>query len=671
MSKPRQQKSGFSNTHNNKDTNEKSVQNSAAHTTKEKLAVELINEGKLQKAESIYRELISVGTSNHNNYVNLAALCVMQDSLEEAIKLLYNAIKLEPNFPKALINLGITLRKKGKLKSAIASYNIALQLKTNDAEAQYNLGNSLLENGDLNAAISSYNIALRLKPNHPETHYNLGNALQKQGDLNAAISSYNTALQLKPNYPEAQINLGNSLLENGDLNAAISSYNIALQLKPNHPETHYNLGNALQKQGDLNAAISSYNIALQLKPNYPEAHYNLGNALQNQGDLNASLSHHKRAVLIDPKNSNAFYGIGRIQAAKGNLKASKHLFHKANDLDPNNTAALFELSKNISTDGDSQKLLTKLNRATRSNLDHKDKSYLEFALANFHHKSKNYMYAMRHLVNANKLKLSLHPSDLRSQLLRTEKAVHLARQINKGNPNNGAGRIFIVGAPRCGSTLLESVLATNPNVRELGESNALAEAFYQVNKAINSKETAPSLFGLYTKQVKNISEECTHSADKNLYNFRFTEAIARSMPAAKVIHCRRHPLDNILSMLRSNLQDGNNYTSDPLDAARFLIHQEETMSEFKRKYKKHIFTFDYDAFTSNSEKTLRPLIYWLGLEWNEQYLHPEINDRHINTASDIQARQPINSKSVGGWKNYRELLKPAEEALVKSGIFNL
>ena len=448
---------------------------------------------------------------------------------------------------------------------------------------------------------------------------------------------------------------------------SLQSVPTTLLSNSNNTQKHYNLGGS-PKAGHLNAAISSYNIALQLK-SYPEAHYNLGNALQNQGDLNASLSHHKRAVLIDPKNSNAFYGIGRIQAAKGNLKASKHLFHKANDLDPNNTAALFELSKNISTDGDSQKLLTKLNRATRSNLDHKDKSYLEFALANFHHKSKNYMYAMRHLVNANKLKLSLHPSDLRSQLLRTEKAVHLARQINKGNSNNGAGRIFIVGAPRCGSTLLESVLATNPNVRELGESNALAEAFYQVNKAINSKETAPSLFGLYTKQVKNISEECI--ALTKIYIILDSEAIARSMPAAKVIHCRRHPLDNILSMLRSNLQDGNNYTSDPLDAARFLIHQEETMSEFKRKYKKHIFTFDYDAFTSNSEKTLRPLIYWLGLEWNERYLHPEINDRQINTASDIQARQPINSKSVGGWKNYRELLKPAEEALVKSGIFNL
>ena len=95
------------------------------------------------------------------------------------------------------------------------------------------------------------------------------------------------------------------------------------------------------------------------------------------------------------------------------------------------------------------------------------------------------------------------------------------------------------------------------------------------------------------------------------------------------------------------------------------------MSRFKSKYKKHIYTFDYDKFTSKPAEILRPLIDWLGLEWNERYLHPEMNCRLINTASVIQARQPITSKSVGGWKNYRELLKPAEEALLESGIFSL
>ena len=143
------------------------------------------------------------------------------------------------------------------------------------------------------------------------------------------------------------------------------------------------------------------------------------------------------------------------------------------------------------------------------------------------------------------------------------------------------------------------------------------------------------------------------------------------MPSAKIIHCRRHPLDNILSMLKSNLKVGHNYTSVPLDAAKFLISQERTMSGFKAVYEKHIFTFDYDAFTANPEKMLRPLIDWLGLDWHERLLRPEANHRYVNTASVIQVRKPINSKSVGGWKNYSDLLKSAEQALIESKIFDL
>ena len=72
--------------------------------------------------------------------------------------------------------------------------------------------------------------------------------------------------------------------------------------------------------------------------------------------------------------------------------------------------------------------------------------------------------------------------------------------------------------------------------------------------------------------------------DKNLYNFQLVPALVQLMPAAKIIHCRRHPLDNILSMLRSNLQAGNNYTSDPIDAAKLIIHHEQVMAEIKKTH---------------------------------------------------------------------------------------
>ena len=250
MDKPKRSGSGLSNAKPAAAPKQQVAKSSADHAAKGKQAVALINQGKLQEAEAIYRELIAAGTRNHAVYGNLAAICGMQGRFGELIELLKKALEIEPNYP----------------------------------EAHNNLGNAHKEQGDLDAAIASYNTALKLKPDYPDAHYNLGNALKEQGDLDAAIASYKTAVQLKPDYPDAHNNLGNALQEQGDLDAAIDSYNTALQLKPNYPEANYNLGNALQEQGELDAAIDSYNTALQLKQNYPEAHWNSALTMLLSGD---------------------------------------------------------------------------------------------------------------------------------------------------------------------------------------------------------------------------------------------------------------------------------------------------------------------------------------------------------------------------------------------------
>ncbi|MCT0214745.1 tetratricopeptide repeat protein, partial [Synechococcus sp. CS-1330] len=195
MGKPKDKAAGFSNPKASPARQQPKAKNSADHSQQEQQAVALINQGKLQEAEAIYRGLITAGTRNHIVYCNLAAICGMQGRFDDLIELLKKALQLKPNYPDAHNNLGVALKEQGDLDAAIASYNSALQLKPNYPEAHNNLGNALKEQGDLDAAIASYNTALQLKPNYPEAHNNLGVALQEQGDLDAAIASYNSALQ--------------------------------------------------------------------------------------------------------------------------------------------------------------------------------------------------------------------------------------------------------------------------------------------------------------------------------------------------------------------------------------------------------------------------------------------------------------------------------------------
>ena len=177
---------------------------SADQTAKEQQAFALINQGKLEEAEAIYRELIGSGTSSHIVFGNLAAICGMQGRFPELIDLLTKTLELRPNNP----------------------------------DAHNNLGNALMEQGDLNAAIASYNIALQLKPNYPEAHNNLGVAFQEQGDLNAAIDSFNKALGLKPNYPDAHFNSSLIMLLGGDYKNGWQEYEWRAKREKNTSKPH-------------------------------------------------------------------------------------------------------------------------------------------------------------------------------------------------------------------------------------------------------------------------------------------------------------------------------------------------------------------------------------------------------------------------------------------------
>ena len=291
------------------------------HAAKEQQAFVLINQGKLQEAELIYRELISAGTNNHIVYGNLAVICGKEERFDEMIDLLGKSLQLNKNYPNAHNFLGVALKAQGNLLAAIASFRKALKLNPNYPEAHNNLGATLAEQGDLKAAIASYNNALKFNPNYPEAFNNLGSAHQEEGQFTAAIASYNKALKLNPNYPEAYYNLGNSQLHQGEVKAAITAYTTALQLRPNYPEALQSMGAALAEEGDLKAAIAAYNQAIQINPLYAEAHNSLGIALHEQGELNEAIASYNIALSLKSNYPEAHNNLSMAELLLGDYKA--------------------------------------------------------------------------------------------------------------------------------------------------------------------------------------------------------------------------------------------------------------------------------------------------------------------------------------------------------------
>ena len=110
---------------------------------------------------------------------------------------------------------------------------------------------------------------------------------------------------------------------------------------------------------------------------------------------------------------------------------------------------------------------------------------------------------------------------------------------------------------------------------------------------------------------------------------------------------------------------GNEYSSSLVDCARVYLDQEDIMAEYKNRFRSNIYDLNYDSLVSNPNKEIKSLISWLGWQWDDSYLSPHLNPRSVSTASNIQVRSPINSNSIGGWKNYKDMLKPAIQILTQ------
>ena len=454
--------------------------------------------------------------------------------------------------------------------------------------------------------------------------------LHSAGKISDAIKNYNFLLNSGFNDPQVFANYGNILKGLGKLKDAKLSYQKAIDLKPDFAELHSNYGTILRDLGKLKDAELSYQKAIDLKPDFPELHFNLGSILKDLGKLKDAELSFRKAIDLKPDFARAYFSLSSLKSSKEDLNWIKNLF-----------------SKNI---------FKKLNNI--------EKIDIYFARANIFHREKNYKKSTQNLQLANNLKLEIYKSNSESLITKSKNLLIASskEQLIQNQEVKSPKSIFIVGMPRCGSTLVESILSMNNSVIDLGEINLFEKAFLIYKK----KDQSKSLSEIYFQEIKNLKGNFRITTNKWLYNYQYSGVILNNLPNAKIIHCFRHPLDNILSISRANFARGNSYSSSLEDCAKVYLDQEQTMRVYKQRFRSSIYDLNYDLLVNNPKQIIKNLIDWLKWEWQETYLSPHLNKRSVLTASNVEIRSPINSRSIGGWKNYKDMLTPAIEILKKN-----
>jgi hypothetical protein len=235
--------------------------------------------------------------------------------------------------------------------------------------------------------------------------------------------------------------------------------------------------------------------------------------------------------------------------------------------------------------------------------------------------------------------------------------------------------VFIVGMPRSGTSLVEQILASHPNVFGAGELRDLQRLAEELPARVGAKEAYPAclvrldgsaacaLADEYLERIGRRSGAALRVTDKMPLNFLHLGLIAALFPRARIVHCIRDPLDVCVSCYCQDFQGGPNFLWDLTDLGKFHGEYERLMAHWGSVLPLPILEVVYEELVDNLEAVSRRLISFCGLDWDDRCLAYHQNARAVRTASLVQVRQPVYKSSVGRWRHYAPHLRPLLEAL--------
>ncbi|MCH7539691.1 MAG: tetratricopeptide repeat protein [Proteobacteria bacterium] len=668
-----------------------------ARTTKAlTAALEHHRAGRLKEAEAIYRRVLEV-QPRHADALHLLGVAAHHAGRPaEAVDLIGKAIAAGGRVAVYHNNMGEAYRAQDKFDEAVLHYRQALAIQPNSVGTCYNLGAALMAQGQAEAAIAAYRQALTIEPNAPEAHYNLACALRQRGAVEEAIGSYERALELNPDLVEAHFNLAGALTERHRREEAIVHLRQVIARQPENAEAHYRLGQALAALDRFEDAAACHRQALKIDPDRAEFHYDLGLCLKQQGRPEEAVKRFKRARALQPTLAEAHVSIGVHLQGQGRFEEAAECHRRAIALKPELGVAHYYLAlmapaKNAGTSAQEIERIEAI--LERADVPAEERAHLHFALAETHHNQGAYDKAFTHYRLANELKaktLAHHrlANGLKGRELKFDAegfSAYVDRLIatfghaffeqKRAVGSDSELPVFIVGMARSGTTLVEQIIASHGQAFGAGERDdidrivkALPAALgtdtpYPGCAALIDRDSAHRLVKDYLARLRGLSAKALRITDKMPNNFLRLGMIALLLPKARIIHCRRDPLDTCLSCYFQNFTRPISYAHDLESLGLYHRQYERLMDHWRGVLKVPMIELWYEDLVADQEGVTRRIVDFLGLEWNDACLAFHKHDRPIDTASFWQARQPVYRSSVGRWRHYEKYLDPLKQAL--------
>lgn len=500
---------------------------------------------------------------------------------------------------------------------------------------------------------------------------------QKARDFPKAEFFYQTVLRDHPKHPDALNLMGTIALEAKKSGVAAGYFRKAVKQVQRNPIFLYNLGSAQLAERKPQLAIETLRKVALMKPDYLQTWVLLGRAYVGLGQQDEALDAFDRALSLRPDDFAVALERAEVLVNLGRLAEAADIFRHAIANNEQVARAMIGLSvahKFTPDDPEPALMVDLLNsdpKATR-------RKALRYAAGKALADQKRFDAAFEQFSMAkqeadNAFAIDVH----RDTFDRTKKLItapFLAERADIGGPSTRP--VFIVGMPRSGTTLTEQILASHPHIAGAGELTDLRRiasdlGYGHLDKTLFGRNLesltegrARKIAGHYLAALKRHSSgSALRVVDKMPHNYEFVGLIAILFPNARIIHCKRSPMDTCVSCFTQNFSDAHGYNGDLRTLGQYYKAYDDLMVHWHSVLPGRILDSRYEELIADQEAASRRLIAWTGLDWDDACLSFQKTERLVTTPSRWQVRQPIYKTSVKKWEKYGKHLGPLEKAL--------
>jgi tetratricopeptide (TPR) repeat protein len=487
----------------------------------------------------------------------------------------------------------------------------------------------------------------------PEAYLILGDALDRAGKKQEALARFSVALQLDPKNGRSLLYLAKLFTELKMPEQALPLLIRAETAIPNHYLHQYLFGMCYEACGLGEKAVRFYKRALELDPPPDKI-----KPIEMQLAYSASNADHRELAV-------EIYGRLRVSDGEERIAALYNL----SKLQPKGLSSELgqEVERTLSnpTLSNDNKILMYLAKGwlLERDKDH-DRAFLAWTESKRYHKPKSREWADY----GRKLKQLTAPYTKERYFQRKQEAT------------SRIGLSLICGMPRSGTTLLEQIVSAHPQVTGIGEFNrwSQVEPFFRNN--ILSKDSTGRFSISVSNELEKLSAEAvsimrvigaptlTHVVEKLPHNFMYFGFQLMLFPNARLLHMRRNPLDSFISTFRENFSQQHVYAFNQDAYLKEYLFKEQMVAHWQSLVPNQVKTVHYEELVARPRHILPDIFAFLGLEWDESVLEFHLKQRSVHTLSRDQVRNPINTKSVGRWRNYEQHLEPLLQAMREAKI---